>query len=88
MLEVMGPLSWILVGLLAGVLARFLMPGKDRLGCLMTMLLGVAGAFIGGLLASYLGFGGITGPNVPTLLTATAGAVVLLFVRRLWQGKK
>ncbi len=88
MFEVMGPVSWILVGLLAGALAKFFMPGKDPGGCLMTVVIGVAGAFIGGILASYVGFGGVSGPNLPTLLTATAGAFVLLFVLRLVRGKR
>ena len=46
----MGILSWIVFGLIAGVIAKLLMPGRDPGGCIVTMLLGVAGAFVGGFL--------------------------------------
>ncbi len=88
MFDVMGPVSWIFIGLLAGALAKFFMPGKDPGGCLVTILIGIAGAFVGGLIASYVGFGGVSGPNLPTLLTATGGAFVLLFVLRLFRGSR
>jgi uncharacterized membrane protein YeaQ/YmgE (transglycosylase-associated protein family) len=51
----MGILSWIVLGLVAGALAKFLMPGKDPGGCIITMILGVAGAMIGGFIGSRLG---------------------------------
>jgi len=88
MFEAMGLLSWILMGLLAGALAKFFIPGKDPGGCFLTMLIGIAGALIGGFLATYIGYGGITGFDIPSFLTATAGAVVLLLVLRLLKGKK
>tara|TARA_R110001592_G_scaffold363393_1_gene687340 strand:- start:202058 stop:202309 length:252 start_codon:yes stop_codon:yes gene_type:complete len=77
----MGILSWIVLGLVAGALAKWLMPGPDGGGWFMTMLLGVAGAFVGGFLGSFLGVG-VTGGglNIASILTATAGAFVLLFV--------
>ena len=46
----MGILSWIVFGLIAGIIAKLLMPGRDPGGCIITMLLGVAGAFVGGFL--------------------------------------
>jgi len=80
----MGIISWIVLGLIAGALAKWLMPGPDGGGWFMTMLLGVAGAFVGGYLGSFLG-AGVTGGglNLASIGTATAGAVVLLFVYRL-----
>jgi uncharacterized membrane protein YeaQ/YmgE (transglycosylase-associated protein family) len=80
----MGILSWIILGLVAGALAKWLMPGRDGGGWIMTILLGVAGAFVGGYLGSYLGVG-VTGGglNLASIGTATAGAFVLLFAYRL-----
>jgi len=60
----MGILSWIVMGLIVGLLAKFIMPGRDPGGLIITILLGIAGAFIGGLIGSYLGLGTVTGFNV------------------------
>ncbi len=80
----MGILSWIILGLVAGVLAKWLMPGKDDGGWIMTILLGIAGAYVGGYLGSLLGLGVAGGGlNIASLATAPAGAFVLLFVYRL-----
>ncbi|MCS0215157.1 GlsB/YeaQ/YmgE family stress response membrane protein [Vibrio alginolyticus] len=76
----MGIISWIILGLIAGALAKWLMPGKDGGGWIATMLLGIAGAFVGGFLGGILGFGGATGVNIGSIITATLGAVILLFV--------
>jgi uncharacterized membrane protein YeaQ/YmgE (transglycosylase-associated protein family) len=80
----MGILAWIVLGLVAGALAKWLMPGNDGGGWFMTMLLGVAGAFVGGYLGSLIGVG-VTGGglNIASIGTATAGAFVLLFIYRL-----
>ena len=51
----MGFLSWIILGLVVGALAKFIMPGKDPGGLVVTMLIGIAGAFVGGFLGSLLG---------------------------------
>ena len=80
----MGIFAWIILGLVAGALAKLLMPGKDGGGWILTMLLGIAGAFVGGYLGSVLGLGGATdGVNLGSIITATAGAVVLLVLYRL-----
>ncbi len=76
----MGILSWIILGLIAGALAKWLMPGRDGGGWIATMLLGIAGAFVGGFLGGMLGFGGATGVNIGSILTETLGAFILLFV--------
>ncbi|WP_116474976.1 GlsB/YeaQ/YmgE family stress response membrane protein [Zobellella maritima] len=79
----MGILSWIILGLLAGILAKWLMPGRDGGGLIMTILLGIAGAFVGGWIGTRLGFGSVTGVNLGSLFTAVVGALALLFLFRL-----
>lgn len=80
----MGIISWIVLGLIAGALAKLLMPGKDGGGWLITMGLGIAGAFVGGYLGTALGLGGAAdGINIGSIVTATAGAFILLFVYKL-----
>jgi uncharacterized membrane protein YeaQ/YmgE (transglycosylase-associated protein family) len=78
----MGILSWIVMGLIVGLLAKFLMPGKDPGGLIITVLLGVAGAFVGGYAGSFLGLGTVTGFNIGSILLATGGAVLLLLLYR------
>ena len=78
----MGILSWILMGLIVGVLAKFIMPGKDPGGIIITILIGIAGSFVGGFIGSFLGFGPVTGFNVGSLLLAIGGAVLLLILYR------
>lgn len=75
----MGILSWIVLGVIAGALAKLLMPGKDGGGFFVTMGLGIAGAFVGGWLGSLLGVGSMTGLNFGSIATATAGALLILF---------
>ncbi len=79
----MGIFSWIVLGLLAGALARFLMPGKDRMGWIMTIILGIVGAVLGGYVASLIGIGSVSGFNLTSLLTATGGAILLLVLVKL-----
>jgi uncharacterized membrane protein YeaQ/YmgE (transglycosylase-associated protein family) len=86
--EMMGLLSWVVMGLLAGALARFLTPGDDSMGCIATVLVGVVGAVLGGFLASLLGFGGFRGFDLYSLIIAILGAVVLLLVVRLFRGPR
>jgi uncharacterized membrane protein YeaQ/YmgE (transglycosylase-associated protein family) len=75
----MGILSWIIFGLIAGALAKWIMPGKDPGGCVVTILLGIGGAVVGGFIASLLGLGTVTGFNVGSFLVAVGGALLLLF---------
>jgi uncharacterized membrane protein YeaQ/YmgE (transglycosylase-associated protein family) len=77
----MGILAWIVLGLVAGFLANLLMPGKGPAGLVWTILLGIAGALVGGFIGShFLGFGEITGFDLRSVLLAVGGAVVLLLV--------
>jgi uncharacterized membrane protein YeaQ/YmgE (transglycosylase-associated protein family) len=79
----MGILSWIAMGLIVGLLAKFVMPGKDPGGIIITILIGIAGAFVGGFIGSFLGLGTVTGFNVGSFLLAIGGAVLLLILYRL-----
>ncbi len=88
MLKLMGLGSWLVMGLLAGAVAKFLMPGKDGGGCLLTVGLGVVGALLGGLLATALGFGGLSGFDVRSFVVATLGAFLLLLLLRVARGGK
>jgi len=78
----MGILSWIVMGLIVGLLAKFIMPGKDPGGIIITILLGIVGAFVGGALGSFLGLGAFTGFNLGSFLLATGGAILLLILYR------
>jgi len=78
----MGILSWIVMGFIVGLLAKFIMPGKDPGGFITTILLGIIGAFVGGFIASHLGFGTVTGFNIRSLLIAIGGAIFLLILYR------
>ena len=78
----MGILSWALFGLLAGAIAKKIMPGQDPGGLFVTMLIGIAGAVIGGFLGSLLGLGSVTGFNIGSFLIAVGGALVLLWAYR------
>ncbi|HYM14250.1 MAG TPA: GlsB/YeaQ/YmgE family stress response membrane protein [Dehalococcoidia bacterium] len=80
----MGILAWLVVGLIAGVVAKALMPGGGPGGIILTILLGIAGAFVGGFLASAFGFGsGVNGFDIRTIVVAIVGAMVLLLAYRL-----
>jgi uncharacterized membrane protein YeaQ/YmgE (transglycosylase-associated protein family) len=80
----MGILAWIGVGLIAGVVAKAIMPGGGPGGIILTILLGIAGAFVGGFLASATGIGaGIAHFDVRTILVAIVGAIALLFVYQM-----
>jgi uncharacterized membrane protein YeaQ/YmgE (transglycosylase-associated protein family) len=84
----MGILAWIIMGLIVGVLAKLIMPGKDPGGIIITILLGIAGAFVGGLIGSFLGFGPVRGFNLGSLFLATGGAILLLILYRFIQDPK
>ncbi len=79
----MGIIVWVVFGLIAGAVAKLIMPGKDPGGVIVTILLGIAGAVVGGLVATLLGFGSVSGFNLPSLIVAVVGALILLIGYRL-----
>lgn len=85
----MSLLAWIVLGLIAGLVAKMLVPGRDPGGWFVAVLVGVAGALLGGWLSTLLGFGGLAGGLDPrNLVIAVLGAVVLLVVLRLLGGRR
>ncbi len=76
----MGFISWIVLGLIVGVLAKWIMPGPDGGGMIMTILLGIVGAFVGGYIGQMLGWGGVSGFDFGSLGLAVLGALLVLFV--------
>jgi len=84
----MSIIAWIVVGLIAGVIAKMLMPGKEPGGgIILTVLLGIGGAIVGGFLAVALGISdGVNNFDVGTIVLAVAGAMLLLFAYRAVSG--
>lgn len=82
----MGILSWILFGLVIGIIAKLLMPGRDPGGFIITILLGIAGALLGGFIGRAMGF---YGPNQGAgWLMSIVGAIILLVLYRLFAGRR
>ena len=79
----MGILAWIVLGLIAGAIAKAIMPGRDPGGFIVTALIGIVGAIIGGFLGNMLfGIGGVSGFDLRSLLVAIVGSLILLFIYR------
>jgi len=78
-----GILTSIILGLLVGALAKWIMPGRNPGGLFVTMVLGVAGAMIGGFIGTQLGVGDVTGFNLISIVLATLGAIILLIIFRV-----
>ena len=79
----MNILVWIIFGLIAGAIAKFVMPGKDPGGIIITILIGIVGAVIGGFISSAMGFGDVSGFNFPSLIIAVLGSIILLIIYRM-----
>ena len=78
----MGILSWIVFGALAGYLAKLIMPGRDPGGFIVTILLGIGGAVVGGAIGTTLGLGEVSGFDLGSFAIAVGGAIVLLLLYR------
>ena len=78
-------LYWVLLGLVAGTLAKFLLPGRDPTGCIFTMLLGIIGSFVGGLIGTMVGWGTVNQGSfdLRSIGLATFGAILLLVIGRV-----
>lgn len=79
----MGILAWIVLGIVAGAVAKWVVPGPGPGGIILTILLGVGGALLGGMLGTALGFGSVSGFDLRSLAIAVGGAVVLLLGYRI-----
>ena len=87
----MGVVAWLIFGLIAGAIAQLLVPGEDPgggglLGIVMTIVIGIAGALIGGWVGTQLGWGSVTSFDIRSLGLAILGAVLLLVVLRAIRG--
>ncbi len=81
-----GFLGWIVIGALAGIIAKAIMPGRDPGGCIVTILLGVAGALLAGFLGNALGW--YRPGQGAGFIAAIVGAIIILFVYRLIAGRR
>jgi uncharacterized membrane protein YeaQ/YmgE (transglycosylase-associated protein family) len=79
----LGWIAWIIFGLIAGLIAKFLMPGRDPGGFIVTIIIGILGAVLGGFIGTQLGLGSVDGFNMISFALAVLGAVILLFIYRL-----
>lgn len=85
----MGIIGWIVLGLLAGAIAKLIMPGEDPGGIIVTMLIGIAGAIVGGLIASALNIGDLDEFfDIGTWLIAIGGSLLLLAIYRMIAGDR
>ena len=78
----MGILSWIIFGLIAGIIAKWIMPGKDGGGFIIPVVLGIVGAVVGGGSSTLFGFGKVDGFNFGSFVVAVIGAIVVLWIYR------
>jgi uncharacterized membrane protein YeaQ/YmgE (transglycosylase-associated protein family) len=101
-MDIVNILGWLIIGLIVGALARFLVPGRDPMGCIGTSLLGVVGAFVGGMLVNafyrrpwmpaFFHNPWMHGPYAhyyarPSFLISLMGAIVLVLIVRLFRGR-
>ena len=86
MIEQYGVIGWIVIGLLAGGIAKLLMPGKDPGGCIVTILLGIAGALLAGYLGKAVGW--YKDGEAAGFVAAIVGAFILLLIYRLISGRR
>ncbi|MEQ7873944.1 GlsB/YeaQ/YmgE family stress response membrane protein [Sphingomonas sp. ASV193] len=86
MIEHYGWLGWIIIGGLAGAIAKMLMPGKDPGGCIVTVVLGIAGAFVAGYVGKMVGW--YKDGDAAGFVAAIVGAFILLLIYRLVAGRR
>ncbi|WP_063656180.1 GlsB/YeaQ/YmgE family stress response membrane protein [Candidatus Arsenophonus triatominarum] len=76
----MGILSWVIFGLIAGIIAKWVMPGAYNMGIIMTIILGIVGAVVGGYISTFFGKGKVDDFNLSSFIVAVIGAIVVLFI--------
>ncbi len=76
-------IGWIILGLIVGALAKWIMPGKDPGGIFITMIIGIVGAIIGGFIGSLIGLGAMGKFSILNIILALVGALILLGAYRL-----
>ena len=79
----MSIIAWIVLGLIAGALAKFIMPGRDPGGIIVTILIGIAGALVGGFFSMKLGYGRVDDFDIRSIVIAVLGAILLLIIFRM-----
>lgn len=79
----MGWLVWIVLGLVAGIIAKLIMPGRDPGGFFITIIIGIVGALLGGFISAQLGFGDLSGFDIRSIIIAVLGSILLLFIYRM-----
>jgi len=82
-----GILSWIIFGFIAGLAAKIIMPGKNPQGCVITIVLGILGAMVGGFIGTRIGWGSVQGFDLRSFGLAIAGALLLLFIYQGFRGR-
>lgn len=83
----MGFLSWVVLGLIAGAIAKWILPGNDPGGFIVTIVIGIVGAVIGGFIGTALGFGAVDGLDLGSIAIAVLGSIVLLMIFRVVRGR-
>jgi uncharacterized membrane protein YeaQ/YmgE (transglycosylase-associated protein family) len=83
-----GPLGWIIIGLLAGAIAGFFVPGRERMGCIGTMIVGIVGGLLGGWLWVEVLNNNEPGGWLGALVIAVLGSIIVLFILRSISGRK
>jgi uncharacterized membrane protein YeaQ/YmgE (transglycosylase-associated protein family) len=81
--RIMGFLAWVVLGLIAGAIAKWILPGNDPGGGIITIVIGIVGAVIGGFIGTALGFGAVTGLDLGSIAIAVLGSIVLLMIFRV-----
>ena len=84
----MGIIAWAVLGLIAGAIAKAIMPGKDPGGIIITMVIGIIGAMLGGFLGNMIGWGTVNEFDFRSLILAIVGALILLWIYRMATGRR
>jgi uncharacterized membrane protein YeaQ/YmgE (transglycosylase-associated protein family) len=79
-MNIMNPIAWAVLGGVAGWLASMVMGTNERQGCLLNVVVGIVGAFIGGIIMRFFGGAGVTGFDFRSLFVAVIGSIVLLWI--------